>query len=233
LKALAAFASDIAMTLGPKTGNAQPAVTAIDIALEPDEVMVGHAKAANAALLTDYPQGFSLDETHHPHVSIFAGFVPTAQLPKVFAAAGGVLAKEKYTTWDLKAFKYYYIPMGPIGLGGIVVEPTSDLLRLQQELIESVASYTVKSATAAAFYITPAEPDIAPAVIDYIAAFMDHAGKNFSPHVTIGVGTKVFLDAMLAKPFAAFTFSPVSASVYQFGNYGAARKKLMALPASR
>jgi hypothetical protein len=98
LKALAAFASDIAMTLGPKTGNAQPAVTAIDIALEPDGVMVGHAKAANAALLTDYPEGFSLDETHHPHVSIFAGFVPTAPLPKVFAAAGGVLAKEKYTT---------------------------------------------------------------------------------------------------------------------------------------
>jgi hypothetical protein len=26
---------------------------------------------------------------------------------------------------------------------------------------------------------------------------------------------------MLAKPFTAFTFSPASASVYQFGNYGA------------
>jgi hypothetical protein len=46
-------------------------------------------------------------------------------------------------------------------------------------------------------------------VIDYIAAFMpDHSGKNFSPYVTIGVGTRAFLDALLAEPFTDFTFSP-------------------------
>ena len=71
-------------------------------------------------------------------------------------------------------------------------------------------------------------------MIDYIAAFMpDHSGKNFSPHVTIGVGTTRFLDAMLAEPFTEFTFSPASASVYQFGDFGAARKQLTALPANR
>jgi hypothetical protein len=38
------------MTLGPEPANAQQnPVTAIDIALEPDQMMVGHAKAANAA----------------------------------------------------------------------------------------------------------------------------------------------------------------------------------------
>jgi hypothetical protein len=42
-----------------------------------------------------------------------------------------------------------------------------------------------------------AEPDIHQSVIDYIAAFMrGRSGKNFSPHVTIGVGTTAFLDAM-------------------------------------
>jgi hypothetical protein len=233
-RALAHIAVDIAMTpeAAERASAQQGPVTAIDIALEPDQTMVGLAQAANAALLKNFPKGFSLDATHHPHISIFAGFVPTADLPKVYAAAGEVLAKEKYTTWELTAFKYYYIPLGPIGLGGIVVKPTSDLLRLQQELIDAVARYTVKNATAAAFYTTPAEPDINPSVIDYIAAFMaDHSGKNFSPHVTIGVGTKTFLDAMLARPFTAFTFSPWSASVYQFGDYGAARKKLKALPA--
>jgi hypothetical protein len=70
----------------------------------------------------------------------------------------------------LTAFKYYYIPMGQLGLGGIVVKPTPDLLRLQHELIDALASYTVKTATAAAFYTTPEEPDINPSVIDYIAA---------------------------------------------------------------
>jgi hypothetical protein len=67
-----------------------------------------------------------LDATHHLHVSIFAGFVPTADLPKVYDIAGKVLAKEDYTTWKLTAFKYNYVPMGPTGLGGIVIKPTPD-----------------------------------------------------------------------------------------------------------
>jgi hypothetical protein len=231
---VARLAIDIAMTLGAteRASVIENSVTAIDIALEPDQTMVGHAEAANAALLKNFPKGFALDDTHHPHISIFAGFVPTAELPKVYAAAADVLAKEHYTTWELTAFKYYYVPMGQLGLGGIVVKPTPDLLRLQQELIDAVTSYTVKIATAAAFYTTPEEPDINPSVIDYIATSMAHlSGENFSPHVTIGIGTAAFLDAMLAEPFAAFTFSPVSASVYQFGDYGTARKRLKAFPA--
>ena len=39
--------------------------------------------------------------------------------------AEGILAQEKYTDWKLTAFKYYYVPAGPIGLAGIVVEPTT------------------------------------------------------------------------------------------------------------
>src|SRR5262249_21390698 len=94
----------------------QNLVTAIDIALEPDATMIEHAKAANARLLKSFPKGFSLDDTHHPHVSILQQFVRTDDLDKVFAAANAVLAKEKPTTWTLRAFKYYYIPAPPIGL---------------------------------------------------------------------------------------------------------------------
>jgi len=221
------------MTLGATAhaGAIENPVTVIDIALEPDQTMVGHALAANATLLKNFSKGFALDDTHHPHVSIFMGFVPTADLPKVYDAAGKVLAKETYTTWKLTAFKYYYIPLGPIGLAGISAEPTPDLLRLQQELIDAIGPYSVKTATAAAFYTTSAEPDINPAVIDYIAASMANmTGKNFSPHVTIGLGTREFLDAMLAEPFTAFTFSPVSASIYHVGDYGTARKQLKVFP---
>ena len=88
------------MTLGAAEHASAPetAVTAIDIALQPGQAMVGHAQAANAALLKNFPKGFALDETHHPHVSIFTGFVPTADLPTVYDAADRVLAKERYTT---------------------------------------------------------------------------------------------------------------------------------------
>jgi hypothetical protein len=54
----------------------QSAVTAIDIALEPDATMIQHAQADNARLLQVFPKGFALDATHHPHISMLQQFVP-------------------------------------------------------------------------------------------------------------------------------------------------------------
>src|SRR6516225_11052916 len=207
----------------------QNPVTAIDIALEPDATMVQHAMAANARLRKAFPKGFALDETHHPHISILQRYVHTADLDKVYDAVGKILAEEKAANWSLKAFKYYYIPWEDIGLAGIVVEPTDDLLRLQQKLIDAVAPFTAETGTAAAFVTTSKDPDINKPTIDYVATFVPKAsGKDFNPHVTIGIASQDYLKKMLAEPFDVFTFSPVGASVYQLGNFGTARKKLKA-----
>ena len=209
------------------SGAQENSVTAIDIALEPDATMIQRAQAANARLLKVFPKGFALDATHHPHISMLQQYVRTADLDKVYAAAGKVLADEKVTSWKLKAFKYYYIPWKDIGLGGIVVEPTDDLLRLQQELIDAVAPFTEKTGTAAAFMSTEQGRDIQSSLIDYVSNFESiAAGEKFNPHVTIGVATQAYLKGMLAEPFEAFTFSPTGASVYQLGTFGTARKKL-------
>jgi hypothetical protein len=210
------------------------ALTAIDIALEPDATMRDRALADNAALRENFPQGFALDDTHHAHITLLQGFVRTADLPAVYQATAEVLAKHDYARWALTAFKYYYVPAGPIGLAGIVVRPTRELLDLQAEIVAATAPWRVSGATAAAFYTTAAEPDIHPSVIPYIERFVpDQTGEHYSPHVSTGVGAKAYLDALLAKPFEPFTFSPASASVYQLGNYGTARKELKAFaPAS-
>jgi hypothetical protein len=47
-------------------------------------------------------------------------------------------------------------------------------------------------------------------------------------HRTTGIATEAYLKELLAEPFEAFTFSPTSASVYQLGTYGTARKELKA-----
>ena len=204
-----------ALLICAQTSSAQQnLVTAIDIALEPDATMIQHAEAANARLLKVFPKGVALDATHHLHISMLQRYVRTADLDKVYAAAGKVLADEKVTSSKLKAFKYYYIPWKDIGLGGIVVEPTDDLLRLQQELIDAVAPFTEKTGTAAAYVTTPEDPEIKQPTIDYVAAFVpNETGKNFNPHVTIGVAPQDYLKEMLAEPFEVFTFSPASASV--------------------
>jgi hypothetical protein len=233
VQVLAALGIGLVALLGhaERSSAVSSPVTAIDIALEPDVTMMEHARAANARLLKAFPKGFGLDATHHPHVTMLQQFVRTADLDKVYAAANKILAKEKVADWKLKAFKHYYIPSPPIGLAGIVVKPTEDLLRLQQELIEAVAPYTEKSGTAAGFMSTEGGRDIQPFLIEYAANFVTvAAGKKFNPHVTIGVGTEAYLNKMLAQPFEAFTFSPTGASVYQLGSFGTARKELTTFP---
>jgi hypothetical protein len=212
------------------SGAQQDAVTAIDVALEPDTTMVSHAKANNARLLKVYPGGFALDATHNPHITLLQQFVPTAELDKVYAALDKALAGEQPTSWRLKAFKYYYIPMPPLGVAGIVVEPTDDLRRLQQKIIDALAPFAVKIGTAAAFMSTEGGRDIQKDLVDYVANFVAiGSGQKFNPHVTTGVAPEAYLKEMLAEPFAAFTFSPASASAYQLGSFGTARKELKAL----
>jgi hypothetical protein len=191
---------------------------------------VQHAQADNARLLTAYPTGFALDPTHQPHLTLIQQFVRTADLEKVYAAANQVLAQENVASWNLKAVRYYCIPVTPNGIAGIVVEPTEELLRLQRRLLDAVAPFTEKTGTAAAFVSADGGRDIQGGLIDYVANFRTvAAGEKFNPHVTIGVASEDYLKKMLAEPFQAFTFSPVGASVYQLGSYGAARKKLQAL----
>jgi hypothetical protein len=231
--AVAALVISIAAMLGSVLGRAEvkaaepDSVTAIDILLEPDATMIKQAEAANERLLKSFPKGFALDKTHQPHISCLQRYVKTADLDKVYEAVSKVLAEEKPTGWKLRAYKYYYIPWKDIGLAGIVIEPTDDLIRYQQKLIDAVTPFTEKTGTAAAFVTTKEDPDINQPTIDYVATFVpDASGKKFNPHVTIGLASQDYLKTMLDEKFEAFTFSPVGASVYHLGNFGTARKKL-------
>jgi hypothetical protein len=202
-------------------------VTAIDTVLEPDATMMQHAEAANELLRQDFPKGFALDATHHPHISCLQRFVKTKDLDKVYDAVNKVLAEEHPATWKLKAYKYYYLPWKDIGLAGIVIEPTDDLIRYQQKLIDAITPFTVKTGTAAAFVTTPEDPDINQPTIDYIENFVpDETGDKFNPHVTIGLATQDYLKKLMDEKFDDFTFSPTGVSVYHLGNFGTARTQL-------
>jgi len=228
LNVIAAAIAGFGLLLGSAAAQENP-VTAIDIALEPDATMIRHAEAANARLRDVFPKGYALDATHRPHISMLQRFVQTAALDKVYAAVGDVLAKEKPAGWTLKAFKYDFVVWDKVGVTVILVEPTDQLIRFQQKLIDAIAPFTVEKGTAAAFFTTPEDPDINQPTIDYVTHYVpDSSGKKLIPHVTVGVAPPDYLKTMVAEPFDAFTFSPVALSVYQLGNFGTARKKLQA-----
>ena len=139
---------------------------------------------------------------------------------------GKVFASADVTGLKLEAFKYYYIPDKELGLSGIVIKPTPELLKLEQDVIDAVAPFTVKTGTPAAF-VDSKNPGVNPILIKYVEVFVpEHSGEHYEPHVTTGLATREYLDKMLAEPFENFTFSPAGAAVYRLGPYGTAANKL-------
>ncbi len=160
------FIGVVACAVALAGGNALAAdakpnpITAIDILLEPDATMIQHATATNDRLRKVFPKGFALDASHRPHVTLVQRFVRTEDLDKVYAAVGKVFASANVTGLKLEAFKYYYMPDKDLGLSGIVVKPTPELLKLEQAVIDAVTPFTVKTGTSAAFVTTPEDPEV-------------------------------------------------------------------------
>ena len=206
---------------------AQSEVTAIDILLEPDATMLQKCAANNARLLGVFPKGFALDAEHTPHITMLQCFVRTADLAQLYAAEAKVLAAANVTALKLEAFKYYYAPGGAVGVAGICAKPTPEILKLQADIIAAAKPFMQATGPIGAFTAPHADAATDAALIGYVSTFVPkYSGANFNPHVSTGVAPVAYLDAMLAEPFANFTFSPAGAAVYQLGPFGTAAKKL-------
>jgi 2'-5' RNA ligase len=200
---------------------------AINVLLDPDAATVERAQAANARLREDYPDGFALDANHAPHITLLQQFVRTADLDAIAHAVKGVLQTEQSMNWATRAIGLYALVEGSLGLAGIVIEPTPDLRRLQQRIIDAVAPFAVEKGTAEAFAPRPDGAAIGQATVDYVTTFAGlRTGTNYHPHLTVGIGTRDFVDALHAEPFQPFPVRADSVSLYQLGDYGTAQRKL-------
>jgi phosphoglycolate phosphatase-like HAD superfamily hydrolase len=206
----------------------EPPVTAIDILLEPDDTMLQHCKADNARLLGVYPNGFALDSTHTPHITMLQCFVRTADLDKVYAAEDAVFASSNITAMKLQAFKRYYAAAGGgLGVGGICAKPTPDIVRLQADIITAASPFNLRAGSIDAFTARHDNPMLDAALVQYVSNFeQNQAGEHFNPHVSTGTATTAYLDGMNAEPFESFEFCPKGAAIFQLGPYGTAAKKL-------
>lgn len=205
-------------------------VVAIDVLLHPDQTMLAAAAKANQALRADYPAGFALDALHTPHISMIQRFVRRDDLKQVEAAVAAVFAKIDPTTLKLEGVGYYSLPVGDLGLAGIVVKPTAELRALQDQIVAALEPFAVEG-TAAAFVPPGAGETIAPSIVEYVNRYVpERTGEHFNPHVTVGLGTKEFVRELIAAPFPAFAFKPTGASIYHLGNFDTAAKELWRLP---
>jgi phosphoglycolate phosphatase-like HAD superfamily hydrolase len=200
---------------------------AINVLLNPDAATVKRAKTVNAKLRKDYPDGFALDANRVPHITLLQRFVRQADLEEVANAVAAVLRAEQPVKWECKAIGFYDLAYKNLGLLGIVIKPTDDLRRLQQRIIDAVAPFAVEKGTGEAFAPRPDGEAISQPTVDYVNNFVGpRTGMNYHPHLTVGIGTRDFLDALKAETFEPFTVRPVSLSLYQVGDYGVAQRKL-------
>ncbi len=202
-------------------------ITAIDVLLNPDDVVVREAQAANNKLRADNPGCFAFDAHHILHITVLQSYVRVADLDKVFSAVDSLVKADPPTDWKLKATGFFSVPYNGQELMWISVEPTQQLLDFQKKLIAALAPYKVDSGASSAFVAREDGQPIIQPTINFVSDFVDkYSGNNFNPHVTVGIAREEFVKQLRAEPFAPATFSPAGVSIYHLGEYGTAQQKL-------
>jgi hypothetical protein len=200
---------------------------AIDVLLEPDTVLVEHAKAVNAELRQNYPQGFALDPAHAPHITLVQRYVRSSDLDAVTAAVTG--AVQASLPLHLQADGYSHIAGGGIGLLNYRIKHSDDLSDLEARVVAAVQPFAISGGAAEAF-AHAADEQINEETIKYVEAFVPAAsGDKYDPHVTLGVAKLDYAQDLEAEPFRPFGFDGLNVAIYQLGNFGTAQKRLWSL----
>ena len=208
-------------------------VTAINVLLEPDQAARRRACDINARLRKEMPEGFALDDTHAPHITVLQRYVRTPELDQVLDAVGAVIAGADLTALELHATAITHAEWDTPGTGmaSLLLGRDPRLLALQGRLIAAVAPFASPKGTGEAFVTDPDEPGINTTTVAYVASFVPgHCASNYAAHLSIGLGRRAVLEVVEAEPFEPFDVRAEAVAVFQLGNDGAARRRLQTWP---
>lgn len=227
------IAVSAAMTVGVLAGgrgmaaNNPDHVVAIDVLLLPDVTMVTKAVAANARLRENYAKGYALGNKQAAHITLVHAYVREKDLPAIEEQVSKLTAAAQPEKWDLVATGYTSAIWSGLAITTIGIDRNPALDAFQENVAKVVDHYSTKDGTAAAFSTSAELPKIEHEIVDYVRNFATKSsGKNYKPHVTIGVAHEDFVDKLKAQPFEKFTFNLAGVAIYQLGNFGTAQKRL-------
>jgi len=204
-------------------------VIAIDVLIEPDATMISNAQAINARMRENYPQGYPLDQTHRPHITLMQAFVHGRDFARVTAAVSKAVRSSPALPLQLKATGYNVAEAAGLGVVEYSIERSLELAQLASRIVESVRPFVATTGAGPdAFAKVPGEQingDTIEWVKDYATA---STGDNYAPHLTLGTARADFADALKAKTFQAFTFTGVNVAIYRLGNFGTEQQRLWA-----
>ena len=178
----------------------------------------------------DSPEGFQLDPEHAPHITLVQRFVATADnIDKLLEAVDAVKMSVDLSALQMTATGIYHIPSGKIGLAGIVIAPSPELLALQKAVIDAVQPFARTGGDASAFVPDVTGTPFDPELFSYVETFVPNSsGEKYNPHVTVGIAPLGWLEvwALEKQPFEPFPFGADGIAVYHLGNFGTASRRL-------
>jgi hypothetical protein len=185
------------------------------------------AQRLNERLRKNDPEGFALDESHVPHLSLVHEFVRTEDLPNVYSAVDRVLSQHRLVERELTVHGLEHTPWNGKQMLNISVEKSVALSVLQDELVKVLRPYAADAGGPDAFRTTGDSSPINDATIDYVRTFFDkQTGSQFEPHITVGLGDAAGADKLKSELPAATKFKIAAVAVYHLGNDGTARTEL-------
>ncbi len=200
---------------------------AIDVLLEPDQTMLDRAAEWNMKMRELTPEGFELDESHRPHITLIQRHIRKDHLDDVLAAVEKIRASFDLDGLTMTASGLYHIPSGELGLAGITIEPTVILLALQRAVVDAINSYDAGDGDEKAYVPDSTGTPFDPFLFEYVKTFVPkQIGSNYNPHVTVGLAPQSWLIEQEQRPFDNFDFGVDGIAVYQLGNFGTASKRL-------
>jgi 2'-5' RNA ligase len=202
---------------------------AIDVLIEPDRQMADRANSINARLRQNYPEGFSFDESHVPHITLAQRYVRATDVDGLASALAGAVKSGPTFPIELTATGLASNAYSATRVVVCIVARSPELLALASMAIDAVRPYAVIGGTADAFFGAPAET-IDPSTIRYVEQFVPaHTGEQYDPHLTLGVARSDLIEQLLREPFEPFAFRGDTLAIYQLGNGGTARRRLWSL----
>ncbi|NMM47612.1 2'-5' RNA ligase family protein [Marinigracilibium pacificum] len=174
-------------------------VIAIDILLDPDNAMLATSKVFNDQLRDNYAEGFELDASHQPHVTIIQAYVKKSALPEIEAELKTLISQSNLSEAELTANGLYYIPFDDKGLAGITVDK-GNLMEFHNQVVDLMKKYTEPNGQGTAFVPQPDGTPIMDATVDYVNKFtQSSSGDKYNPHVTIGIGYKDYVSTYIIE----------------------------------
>jgi hypothetical protein len=204
----------------------KPDLVAINVLLRPDTKMVSSAQSVNTKLKENNHQGFSLDESHIPHISLVQAYVYSSDVNAVFTAVNKAIKDGVQLPLKLEVTGLETSKMGELSVLSYTIKKNQELSQLAQIVLKAVGPFAHAGGTTAAFVNKGDEP-INEETVKYVETYLtEKAGEKYSPHLTLGVAQDDFVKKLKDKPINNFEFKAESVAIYQLGNFGTAQKKL-------